>query len=167
MIFSSLREFFYKLYNIYLMMMLVPMVFFVVIYYFLLTSTIHPLIADEGAVFVLLVTFPSLAIAGLTIVHWLAAKKFSVLARQPSLGVRLEEYYSIASMRLKSCVYASLLMGAGLFFTNHEYFGIYFGVIILWSIVFVWPSPGRVCIDLKLKRDEEKMVMTKGEAFKN
>jgi hypothetical protein len=57
-------------------------------------------------------------------------------------------------------------MAAGLYFTSHEFFGIYFGVIILWS-VFIWPSPRRVCKDLKLKRDEEKMVMTKGEAFKN
>lgn len=167
MIFSSLREFFYKLYNIFLMMMLMPMLLFIIIYYFLLTGTIRPFITDEGAVIILLVTFPALAILGLTIVHWLAFKKFQVLARQQSLGVKLEEYYSIASMRLKSCVYSSLLIAAGLFFTNHEFFGIYFGAIILWSILFVWPSPRRVCKDLKLKRDEEKMVMTKGDAFKN
>jgi 4-hydroxybenzoate polyprenyltransferase len=124
------------------------------------------LITDEDVVIILLIAFPSFAIAGLTIVHWLASKKFKVLARQPSLGIKLEEYNGIASVRLKACVYSSLLVAAGLLFTNHEFFGIYFGVIILWSILFVWPSPRRVCKDLRLKRDEEKMVMTKGEAFK-
>ncbi len=167
MIFSSLREFFYKLYNIFLMMMLMPMLLFIVIYYLMLTGTIHPLITDEGAVIILLVTFPALALLGLTIVHWLASKKFLILARQQSLGIKLEEYHSIASMRLKSCVYSSLLIAAGLFITNHEFFGIYFGLIILWSLIFVWPSPRRVCKDLKLKRDEAKMVMTKGDAFKS
>lgn len=167
MIFSSLREFFYKLYNMFLMMMLMPMILFIVIYYFLLTGLISPLLTDHDAVMILLIAFPCLSVIGLTIVHWLTRKKFSALARQPSLGIKLEEYSSVASMRLKSCVYASLFMGVGLFFTNHEYFAIYFGVIILWSLIFVWPSPRRVCKDLKLKRDEEKMVMTKGDAFKN
>jgi hypothetical protein len=166
MIFNSLREFFYKLYNLFLMMMLLPMILFIVIYYFLLTGIVSPLITDESAVMILIIVFPSLVVIGLTIVHWLTAKRFSVLAKQVGLGRKLEEYDLIAVVRIRACVYSSLIMAAGLFFTNHEFFGIYFGVIILWSI-FIWPFPRRVCYDLKLKRDEAKMVLTKGDAFKN
>src|SRR5258706_12609351 len=120
MIFSSLREFFYKLYNIFLITMLVPMVLFIGIYYVLLTGIVIPYITDEDAVKILIVTFPLLALLALTIVHWSAGVRFKVLSRQQSLGVKLEEYYSIASMRLKGCVFSSFLMSVGLFFTNHQ-----------------------------------------------
>ncbi len=166
MIFSSLREFFYKLYNIFLISMLIPMLLFIGIYYVLLTNMVAPFITDDDAVQILVVTFPILALIALTIVHWSASARLKALSREPSLGIKLEDYLSAASLRLKGCVFSSLLMAVGLFFTNHQYFGIYFGLIILWVIV-IWPSPRRVCKDLKLKRDEEELVRSKGEAFNN
>ncbi len=166
MIFSSLKEFFYKLYNLFLISMLIPMLLFIAIYYVLLSNTISPYITDKDAVQILVVTFPILAVIALTIVHWSASVRLKVLSREPSLGIKLEEYPSAASLRLKGCVFSSLLMAVGLFFTNHQYFGIYFGLIILW-VGFIWPSPRRVCKDLRLKRDEAELVRSKGEAFKN
>jgi len=38
-------------------------------------------------------------------------------------------------------------------------------LILVWLYV-QWPSPKRVSKDLELRGDEEKMVLTKGEAFK-
>jgi hypothetical protein len=164
MIFSSLREFFYKLYNIFLISMLLPMLLFIGIYYVLLTNIITPYITDVDAVQILVITFPTLALLALTIVHWSASARLKALSREPSLGIKLEEYLSAASLRLKGCVFSSVLMAVGLFFTNHQYFGIYFGVIILWVIV-IWPSPRRVCKDLRLRKDEAELVRSKGEAF--
>lgn len=164
MIFSSLKEFFYKLYNIFLISMLIPMLLFIGIYYLLLSDIVAPFITDDGAVLILVVTFPILALIALTIVHWSANVRLKVLSREVSLGIKLEDYPSAASLRLRGCVFSSLLMAVGLFFTNHQYFGIYFGLIILWVVV-IWPSPRRVCKDLRLRRDEEELVRSKGEAF--
>ena len=59
----------------------------------------------------------------------------------------------------------SVLMAIGLALTSHAYFTIYFSISLLW-LFFIWPTPSRVSKDLKLKGDEKKMVLTKGEAFR-
>jgi hypothetical protein len=55
-------------------------------------------------------------------------------------------------------------MAAGLYLTGSELFTLYF-LFILLLLYFQWPTPYRVSKDLKLKSDEEKMVLTKGDAF--
>jgi hypothetical protein len=62
-------------------------------------------------------------------------------------------------------VWVSFLLAIGFFLTSDERFSIYFAVIIIWC-AWQWPTPRRVAGDLKLKGDERKMVLTKGEAFK-
>ncbi len=163
--YSSLREFFYKLYNICLLMMFVPIGTFLVIYYLLLTNQISPSIHSELVKRIILIAFPILAVLDLTIVHLVVRKKFSLLNKEISLGVRLEKYFSVAVIRLSAIVATSLFMAAGLFLTGSEWFAIYFLVLVLW-LAFQWPSPRRVSKDLKLRGDEEQMVLTKGEAFK-
>jgi len=163
--YSSIKEFFYKLYNICLLMMFLPAGAFLVVYYLTLTGKISPVIQTEKVQLIILVSFPILAILDLTIVHWVVRKRFLVLRKEISLGIRLEKYFSIASIRISAIVATSLFMAAGLYLTGHEYFTIYFLLILVWLYV-QWPSPKRVSKDLELRGDEEKMVLTKGEAFK-
>lgn len=163
--YSSLREFFYKLYNICLLMMFVPIGTFLVIYYLLLTNQISPTIQSELVERIILIAFPILAIIDLTIVHLVVRRKFLLLNREISLGVRLEKYFSVAVIRLSAIVATSLFMAAGLFLTGSEWFAIFFLVLVIW-LAFQWPTPQRVSKDLKLRGDEEQMVLTKGEAFK-
>ena len=163
--YSSLREFFYKLYNICLLMMFIPIGTFLVIYYLLLTNQISPSIQSELVERIILIAFPILAILDLTIVHLVVRKKFSLLNKEISLGVRLEKYFSVAVIRLSAIVATSLFMAAGLFLTCSEWFAIYFLGLVVW-LAFQWPSPRRVSKDLKLRGDEEQMILTKGEAFK-
>jgi hypothetical protein len=163
--FSSLREFFYKVYNICLIVMFIPIAVFLAAYYLLLTNKVSAIVVEENMLNTILVTFPIIAIFILTIVHLQAGKRFSRLMPEPSLGIRLEQYFPIAFLRIAGVVISSTLMALGLFLTGNEYFTIYFSVLLIW-LFFIWPTPTRVSKDLKLKGDEQKMVLTKGEAFK-
>jgi branched-subunit amino acid transport protein len=163
--YNSLREFFYKLYNICLAMMFFPIGSFLIVYYLLLTNKISPTIQGETVELIILVSFPILTIVDLTIVHLVVRKKFLVLSKEVSLGIRLEKYFSVAVIRMSTMVATSLFMAAGLFLTGSEWFAVYFLALIVW-LIFYWPTPGRVSKDLALRGDEAEMVLTKGEAFK-
>lgn len=163
--FSSLGEFFYKLYNKCLAVMFIPIAVFLAIYYFLLTGKWMAIIQDEQIVTIILIVFPILAIVNLTIVHLVVTSKFKPLLAELSLGIRLEKYFSVGFIRLAALASDSVLMAAGLALTGHSYFTLYFTGLLVW-LFFIWPTPSRVSKDLKLRGDEKKMVMSKGEAFR-
>jgi hypothetical protein len=163
--YSSIKEFFYKLYNICLVMIFVPVCAFLFIYYLAFTGKISPTIQTDRVQYIILASFPLLAILDLTIVHLVTKKRFALLRKETSLGIRLEKYFSIASLRISAIVATSLFMAAGLYLTGNELFAVYFLLLLLWFYI-QWPSPNKVSKDLKLRGDEEKMVLTKGEAFK-
>ncbi len=163
--YSSLGEFFYKLYNICLLMMFVPVAAFLLVYYLVLTGKTGAIIQSEQIIQYTLIGFPILAVLDLTIVNLVVKKRFSLLSKELSLGVRLEKYFAIGIIRISAVVATSMFMAAGLYITGHEYFTLYFLALLIW-LYFQWPTPARVSQDLKLRGDEEKMVLTKGEAFK-
>jgi len=80
------------------------------------------------------------------------------------LGKKLDHYYLIVRTRMKTITGVSFFLAAGLLFTGHEWFTIYFGGMIVWFL-FQWPTPRTVSRQLKLKGDERAMVITKGDAF--
>ncbi len=163
--FSSIKEYFYKLYNFGMMMMLMPLVMFLFIYYLLLSGWVAPIIQDESAMDTLLIAFPTIALATLTIVHLAGAKKFKFISTQVGLSKKLDLYFPIVKMKTRAALSLSLMMAVGLFFTGHEWFSIYFTVIVFWFLL-QWPTPRKLCHNLKLKGDEREMVISKGEAFK-
>lgn len=163
--FSTLGEFFYKLYNRCLLIMFVPIGVFLAVYYFLLIGKLAAIIQDEQMIMIILILFPVIAVINLTIVHLVVARRFKALLPEPSLGIRLEKYFEVGFIRLAALASDSVLMAVGLALTGHAYFTIYFSVLLLW-LFFIWPIPKRVSKDLKLKGDEKKMVITKGEAFR-
>jgi len=81
-------------------MMFIPIGTFLVIYYLFLTNQISPSIQSELVERIILIAFPILAVLDLTIVHLVVRKKFSLLNKEISLGVRLEKYFSVAVIRL-------------------------------------------------------------------
>jgi hypothetical protein len=163
--FSTLGEFFYKLYNRCLLVMFIPIGVFLAVYYLLLVGKVTPILQEEEVIQVILIGFPLLFIINLTIVHLVAASRFKALMPEPSLGIRLEKYLSAGFIRIKALAAGSVFMAIGLVLTGHPYFTIYFSISLLW-LFFIWPKPARVSKDLKLKGDEQKMVLTKGEAFR-
>jgi small-conductance mechanosensitive channel len=145
--------------------MFVPVTGFLYLYHLVLNNRLTPLIIDNDATNVILVVFPVMALIDLTIVHWLSSRHLGRHASEPSLGIRLDQYVRVVMMRVVAAVLTSLLMAIGLFLTQHQYFTVYFAVLVLW-IVLQWPTPGKVARDYRLKGDEKQMVLTKGEAFK-
>ena len=163
--YTALTEYFYKLYNRCLAFMFVPVTGFLYLYHLVLTNRLTRLIMDNDATNVILVVFPVMALIDLTIVHCLCSRHLGRHASEPSLGIRLDQYVRVVMMRVVAAVLTSLLMAIGLFLTQHQYFTVYFAVLVLW-IVLQWPTPGKVARDYRLKGDEKQMVLTKGEAFK-
>jgi heme/copper-type cytochrome/quinol oxidase subunit 2 len=163
--FNSLTEYFYKVYNLCLIMVIVPMVAFLTVYYLVVTGKIHPTIHSEKVLLIILISFPILMIIDLTVVHLVVRNRLVALAKEVSLGVRLEKYFGTVTPRFSAVVATGFFMAAGLYLTAHDFFTYYFLFLVGW-LFFQWPTPRRVCKDLKLKGDEETMVMTKGEAFK-
>ncbi|MFM9837971.1 MAG: hypothetical protein ACKVOQ_06880 [Cyclobacteriaceae bacterium] len=163
--YSSLTEYFYKVYNLCLFMLLLPVAAFLFVYYLVLTGKISASIESEMVLQIILISFPILVILDLTIVHLVVRKRLASLAKEVSLGIKLEKYFAAVTPRISAVVATALFMAAGLYITTHELFTIYFLLLIVW-LAFQWPTPRRVSKDLKLKGDEETMVMTKGEAFK-
>ncbi len=161
----TLKEYFYKLYNRSLVMMLLPIAEFLAIYYLILSGILSKIIEDELIDEILLIAIPIIVLTVLTIVHLEVRKRCKRIAEEPSLGKRLDLYQPIAKRKINSIVWVSFLLAVGFFLTSDERFSIYFAVIIIWC-AWQWPSPRKVSSDLKLKGDEQKMVMTKGEAFK-
>ena len=162
--YNSLKEFFYKLYNICLMMMFLPIAAFLIIYYLTLTGKLEPAIQTGKVINIILISFPVITILDLTIVHLVVKRRFGILNKEMSLGIRLEKYFSVAFIRISAIVATSIFMAAGLYLTGSELFTLYF-LFILLLLYFQWPTHYRVSKDLKLKSDEEKMVLTKGDAF--
>ncbi|GHM98765.1 hypothetical protein WSM22_02550 [Cytophagales bacterium WSM2-2] len=161
----TLKEYFYKLSNRSLILMLLPIVAFLSIYYLLLSGILPTIVRSELWVVILLTFVPIAVLISLTIVHLGLRSECKIIGEEVGLGRKLELFYPVAKRKINSLVWASFVLAGGFFLTAHEWFSIYFGVVIVWSWV-QWPSPRRACNDLNLKGDEREMVMSKGEAFK-
>ncbi|HEV8514724.1 MAG TPA: hypothetical protein VGQ59_15680 [Cyclobacteriaceae bacterium] len=162
--FSSLKEYFYRLYNACLLRLLITIGVFLVIYYLSLSGSISPYIREESLVDFLRFTYLVLILITLTIVHLEVYKRLKHHSQLVGLGKKLDHYYLIVKTRMKTITGISLFLAAGLLFTGHEWFTIYFGGMIGWFL-FQWPTPRTVSRQLKLKGDERTMVITKGDAF--
>ena len=162
--FSSLKEYFYRLYNACLLRLLITTAVFLVIYYLSLSGWISPYIWEESLVDFLRFTYLILILVTLTIVHLEIHKRLKHHSQMVGLGNKLDHYYLIVKVRIKAFTGVSLFLAAGLLFTGHAWFTVYFGGIIVWFL-FQWPTPKTVSKQLKLKGDEQTMVLTKGDAF--
>ena len=163
--FSSLKEYFYRLYDYGLTRMLIPMIGFLAVYYLFLTKQWFALIDNEEMNSWLWKFFAFLIFIMLTIVHWQSVRTLNKISSRVGLGLKLEEYYSVVRAKTNSYVWAAFLLLTGFFCTADQGFSACFGVVIIWYWM-QWPLPRKVCRQLKLRGDEREMVLSKGEAFR-
>src|SRR5258705_3655184 len=133
--FSSLKEYFYKQYNACLLRLLLPMGVFLLIYYLSLSGTISPYIQAEELIDFLRYTYLALILTTLTIVHLEISRRLRAHATVVGLGKKLDLYYNIVRMRMKTFLTISFFLAAGFFFTGHPWFSIYFAFMIGWFFV--------------------------------
>jgi hypothetical protein len=162
--FSSLKEYFFKLYNAAMRRMLFPLATFLGIYYLFLSGLISPFIQDESMINIMLMVYPTIILIALTIVHLGIRKLLKANTDIVGLGKKLDLFYEVTRRKMKMMLQVSVFTATGFLLTGHEWFSLYFAGIILWFF-FQWPSPRKASRLLKLKGDERSMVMTKGEAF--
>ena len=162
--FSSIKEYFYKLYNACYLLLLLPLGIFIFIYYQLHENKIVPIVQDEMQILLLTAGALVLVILNLTTVHWVSRRRLKKYAALPGLGLKLDHYYEIIFLRFASGSISSLLLAIGLMLTASEYFPFIF-VLVLATMAFHWPTSRKACRELKLRGDEYKMVMEKLESF--
>lgn len=162
--FSSIKEYFYKLYNVCYLATLIPLGAFIYLYLKLQDGNANAFIQDAQQVLVLqIVAFLFVALI-LTIVHLGTKKKMKTLSSELSLGNKMDRYFYLAFNRIGIGAFTSLIMGGGLMATGSELFSIFFLAILLW-MASQWPTPKKLCVELSLKGDEREMVLYKRESL--
>jgi len=162
--FSSIKEYFYKLYNVCYMITLIPLTAFIYLYLKLQVVEINSMLKNPIYVLIAQVAFFAFALAALTTVHLAISKKIKILSGQFGLGDKMDQYYKYALIRISAGASASLIMAIGLFLTGTEVFSVYFLLILLW-MAYHWPIPKRMSSELRLKGDEKEMILYKRESL--
>ena len=74
--FSSIKEYFYKLYNICYLITLFPLAIFIYLYLQMQVGKINSLLQESDQILILQVGFAVVALAALTTVHLVMKRKF-------------------------------------------------------------------------------------------
>lgn len=154
--FISIKDYFYKMYNIGYASTLLSLGLF--IYFYLQSEKINHFVNREEDVLLIQIIFSVVATGFLTIVHWLVKGKMKILAVELSLAKKMDGYYFLAIKRIGAGLLASLWLALGFFLTGSGLFSFLFMAILLWISV-QWPSPRKMCSDLSLKGDEREMIL--------
>lgn len=162
--FSSIKEYFYKLYNYCYALTLIPLCIFIYLYLEMQVGKNNSLIQAYDQVLIFQVLFFFLAVSILTIVHWQVKKKLKTLTREYSLGTKMDKYFYLAITRIGIGNLVSCLAGLGLYLSGSEIFSLFLLFIFFW-MAYHWPSPRKLCTELSLKGDEKEMVLYKRESF--
>lgn len=162
--FSTIKEYFYKLYNVCYMITLIPLAVFIYLYLKLQVVEINSFLQDPGYILIAQISFFVFGVALLTSVHLVVRSKMKRLSREFGLGNKMDKYANYTRARIGVGAFASVLMGAGLFITGSEVFSLYFLGILLW-MAYHWPTPKGMCVELVLKGDEKEMILYKRESF--
>ncbi len=162
--FTSIKEYFYKLYNVCYFVTLIPLALFIYLYMQMQVGEINSYVQEPDHILIAQVGLFSLVLFSLTTVHLVVKKKMNTLSREFSLGDKMDRYYYLSLARVGGGAIGSTVMGAGLFLTGSEIFSGFFLMILLW-MAFHFPTPARLCAELKLKGDEREMVLYKRESL--
>lgn len=150
--FITLGQYFYTLYSVLLGVLLFP------IFLFTLSYLISEKIPSQSSALLF-------ACAGLVACDWLVSfilfnKKIKSIRNRQGLRLKLEKYFDITIVRYILNAAGCLLLAYGFYRSGADYFTVLF-IINLLLLGLVWPTPAKVCRDLKLKGDEREMVYYK------
>jgi hypothetical protein len=160
--FSTVREYFQKLHNILYGILLAPVLLFG--YTYLQAGYgVRPMPAPDARDFLsYLIVF--LFLATVTVAAGVYSRRIKAMTGVgiPGLFDRLGAYARATILRFSLTAAACFMLIAGLLLTgNPVHVGLFVFSLILFS--FWWPSPHRVCKELRLKNGEREAVMSRGE----
>ena len=157
MSFLTIGQYFNKLQSALLLILLVPVMIFTAIF-FLTSEMPQDTALEYYVVFTVAV-----------MLDWCMAliifnKKIKSLRNQQGLGAKLDKYFRLTIVRYSILSSASLVLAVALYFTGSDVFmALYLIGLVLAALL--WPTPGRVAGDLKLRGDEREMVYYKKDVF--
>jgi hypothetical protein len=163
--YDSLREYFYKFYNVLYALILVPMLAFVFLYFEIQSQSVRGPYKDDHFLSRIVV----IAMMSLVVLVWIVSfvhyfRKLPRIRTIGSLGERLDEYYTLTSVRFVSFTASSLALAAGFLLTEHQVLTLTFVVSFVLALV-LWPLPSKVCRDLQLRGDERTLVLYKKDTL--
>ena len=157
--FTTISEYFYKIYSALLIIVLPPIIAFIVLY-------LQP---SRQAVDFLDEPEKSITFTTALLLIWIASfifftKKIKSARNGQGLRAKLEKYFSLTIVRYISFTLTGLILAAGFYFMRNDIFSLLLvaQLIIMGSI---WPFPGKVCKDLRLRGDEYDMVFFRKDVF--
>src|SRR5882762_6405219 len=107
--FSSIKEYFLKLYNACYLMLLLPLGAFIFICFQVQQKRIIPIVQEEIEIRIIAACAFALGFINLTTVHWVSRKRLKSYAATPGLGLKLDRYYEIIFLRFAGGAISALL----------------------------------------------------------
>ncbi len=161
--YNSLGQYFYKLYTIIFILLLVPLGVFIFLYQRVQLGIQKPIEFDVNEEFVFY------SIIGLAVLDWLFVTVFFYhrlrsIRKTSSLGERLSQYANLTIVRNAVISTGMLLLAAGYYLTENKWLTVVFLAALLLPVA-QWPVSKRVCLHLKLRGDEYKMVLYRMDYF--
>jgi hypothetical protein len=159
--YSSLREYFYKLHNLLYGIILLPFLVFVVLYWQLQQGNFEgPFRYMESYTNLMFGVCGFILVMEWIMAGFLFSKGLKAARTLDSLGKKLDRYFSFSILRFALVISGSLALAIGFYLTENQFFTILLGINIAPLLLF-WPSPSKVCNDLRLKGDEQTLVLYK------
>jgi hypothetical protein len=163
--FNSMKEYFSRLSNTGYQLMMVPLLIFILYYAQTLVELSFLLVVPEKMIPMTTTVIAALSVLILTVVQLKTAQRAKKIAKEVGLGIKLEKLADVLVWKMRWLSAVAFVMPVTLLLSGSYNFSIGFVILFAWYFVQC-PSPARVSRLLKLKGDERKMVITKGEAFR-
>ena len=164
MIFTSIKGYFYRLYNICYVFVLTPLALFLFLYYEAQVEKILPIIQEDNTLLIVGLVLFIFGGFGLTTVHLYVQKRLVKISKEVGLGDKMDLYFPMALLRVSVGSSTAFLMNVGFYLTSSFWFAIAFGGIMLW-IGWQWPTPKQFCKDLSVRNDERELMLKSRDAF--
>src|SRR6478609_11399535 len=113
MIFTSIKGYFYKLYNFSYLLVLTPLALFLYLYYQAQVKKILPIIQEEDILTMVGFGLFIFAIVSLTTVHLYLRKRLLAISKESGLGDKMDRYFPLALLRTCLGSFAAFLMNVG------------------------------------------------------
>jgi hypothetical protein len=163
--FNSIKEFFYRLTNSGYQRMMLPLILFTLYYGQSGFMLLEPFLSNEVFMDTILYGVAAITFVSLTTVQIAFHYKYTSIAKEIGLGLKLEQYGDQALKKMNWIAATAAVVPVVLFVTGDTRLAIIFAVVFVWFFL-QWPTPKTVARQLRLKSDERKMVISRGEAFK-
>lgn len=159
--YNSIREYFYKLHNLLYGLLLTPLLAFVILYWLIQTGNIEGALKDDESIqWIVLGALVPVVVADWGISYFLFYRGMRATRTLDSLGKKLDRYFSFTFLRFALVASGSLGLAVGFFLTENQLFTVWMAASFV-ILLFVWPTPLKVCNDLQLKGDEQAIVLFK------